>query len=150
MRVLDHDYVEELVERFSSLEPNAAPLWGVMDGPAMIRHLISLVRFSMGRGGTMPDQSNWLSRNVLGPLLINGFLRFPKNVNAPSPLNAPEYPAGCDDLETLHALLEDYLGLVQAGELEPIPHPYFGAIGVDGWAKLHVAHFEHHLKQFQL
>ena len=52
------------------------------------------------------------------------------------------------DTETLHAVLETYLELVQAGELVPRAHPVFGDIGVDGWANLHIAHFEHHLKQF--
>ncbi|MBI4558849.1 MAG: DUF1569 domain-containing protein [Candidatus Hydrogenedentes bacterium] len=32
--------------------------------------------------------------------------------------------------------------------MQPEPHPYFGDIGIDGWSKLHVRHFEHHLRQF--
>jgi len=53
-------------------------------------------------------------------------------------------------IETLHATMLDYLNLVQTGELQTEPHPLFGDIGVDGWAAVHVRHFEHHLRQFRL
>jgi hypothetical protein len=142
--------VEELVARLGKLEPNAQPRWGSLDGAGMVRHLIEVVRYTMGKGGTLPDQSTWFSRNILGPVFVNGWLRFPKNVKVPPAQGAPDLPSGPDDLETLHAVLEDYLARVQAGELRPKAHPLFGDIGVDGWAKLHVAHFEHHLRQFGL
>ncbi len=46
--------------------------------------------------------------------------------------------------------MEEYLAAVETGELRPAPHTLFGDIGIDGWARLHVRHFEHHLKQFGL
>ncbi|MBI4558851.1 MAG: DUF1569 domain-containing protein, partial [Candidatus Hydrogenedentes bacterium] len=42
----------------------------------------------------------------------------------------------------------EYLAAVATGDMQPEPHPYFGDIGIDGWSKLHVRHFEHHLRQF--
>lgn len=147
MRALDHDYVNELVTRLGKLEPDARPAWGRMTPDRMVGHLIGTVRYSMGRGPRLPFAGNWFSRKVLAPLILNGVLSIPKNVKVSRPENEP-LPAG--DVETLHATLEDYLALVQTGELSPPHHPFFGDIGVDGWAKMHVRHFEHHLKQFGL
>jgi hypothetical protein len=36
----------------------------------------------------------------------------------------------------------------RAKTLPNIPHPFFGDFGPEGWAKLHVIHCDHHLRQF--
>lgn len=145
MQTLDHDYVEALIARLEAIPQDAKPLWGAMTRDTMAAHLAQAVRLSMGRPTPLPDNSTWFGRRVVGPLIINGILPMPKNVKSPMPAMDA---AGKADIETFHALLEEYLTLVQADELKPAPHPYFGTIGVDGWAKLHVVHFEHHMKQF--
>jgi len=144
MRHFDHDYVEEAVERLRRLKPDTRPAWGRMTPAQMIEHLANATRYSMGRLGDLPDKSNWLLRHVMYPLLAYGIIRMPRNVVGP---DYPKRSQG-NDLETLHAVLEEYLALVQAGELEPKPHPAFGRIGIDGWATIHYLHFEHHMRQF--
>lgn len=146
MKDFDHDFVTEAVARLGGIEPDAKPAWGVLTRQGLYHHLADIVRFSMGKGGRMPDTSNWIMRRIVGPLTMNGVMRIPKNLKTPMATGAP--PSVQDDLETLHAVLEEYLNLVQAGELNPRPHPAFGDIGVDGWAKMHVVHFEHHMRQF--
>ncbi len=89
-----------------------------------------------------------MTRRVAGPLILQGLLPIPKNVRAPRRAVPTSGIHLQDDLETLQALLEEYLQLVQADELTCPPHPLFGDIGVDGWARFHVVHFEHHLRQF--
>lgn len=143
----DHDFVVEVIGRFQRVKSDAKPRWGALTADRMVAHLIDSVRYSMGKAGNLPDRSNWFTRRVLGPLILRGIVRIPRNVKG-STLDGFSTPAAQADVETLHAVLEDYLSLVQAGELEPKPHPVFGAIGVDGWARLHVLHFEHHLRQF--
>ncbi|HNR35856.1 MAG TPA: DUF1569 domain-containing protein [Candidatus Hydrogenedentes bacterium] len=140
----DHDYVEEAVARLKKLRADSPPAWGRMTSGEMLEHLADTVRYSMGRLGRLPDKSNWFLRNVIYPLLAHGIIRIPRNASGPV---YPKY-AQRGDLETLHAVLEEYLALVQAGELEPMPHPLFGPIGVDGWAVMHGLHFEHHMRQF--
>ncbi len=147
MSRFDHDYVNEIIKRLNSLAADARPEWGAMTAPEMVDHLASFVRYSMGRGPQYPDQGSWFSRYILSWLLLRGIIRIPKNLQAPKPLSPPRKTSLCD-VETFHGLLEEYLSLVQAGELEPPPHPFFGAIGVDGWARMHVLHFEHHMRQF--
>jgi oxepin-CoA hydrolase/3-oxo-5,6-dehydrosuberyl-CoA semialdehyde dehydrogenase len=144
MRNFDHDYVEEVIRRLGRITPDAKPAWGKLTRQGMIQHLADSVRYSMGRLGDVPDRSNWVLRKVIAPLILNEIIRLPRN------LPAPPYPkrAAQDDLETLHALLEEYLGLVQAGEFAPKRNSALGDIGVDGWAKMHLVHFEHHMRQF--
>jgi len=145
MRPLDHDYVSELIIRLGKLRPDAKPAWGTLTPERMVGHLTATVRYSMGRASKLPVKGNWIVRNVLRPLILNGVVRIPKNIEAPDP-SGQLFATG--DTETLHAVLDEYLTLVQSGDLEPAPHPAFGDIGIDGWAKLHVVHFEHHLRQF--
>ena len=147
MRPLDHDYVNELVSRLSKLRPDAKPAWGSITPERMIGHLTMTVRYSMGRVPELDVRGNWFVRHLVRPLVLNGLLRIPKNLKVPDP-GGQLFPAG--DAETFHAVLDEYLTLVQSDDLEPAPHPAFGHIGVDGWAKLHVVHFEHHLRQFGL
>jgi hypothetical protein len=147
VRAFDHDFVDEVVARLEKIPADAKPLWGTLNRDRLVAHLIGVVRYSMGRLGTMPDAGNWFTKRVLAPLVMNGIVPIKKNVKLRGAARPPQ-TATPEDLETLHALLEEYLQLVQADELTPPPHPFFGDIGVDGWAKMHVAHFKHHLKQF--
>jgi hypothetical protein len=149
MRHLDSDYLLEIIARIERIPPGATPRWGALRRHTLIEHLIWIVRHSMGRSQQMPFFGNWFTCQLLAPLILNGLLPIPRNVRYPERLIA-EGVTGREtgDLETLQALLEEYLDLVQAGELEPAPHPLFGNIGIDGWERMHVRHFEHHLKQF--
>jgi hypothetical protein len=148
MQALDHDYVNNLVDRLAQIGASAQPAWGRMTRDEMVTHLVRVVQYSMGKGPEFADHSTWFSRNVSAPLLLHGIISIPKNLPLPKPRAGEKPGAHPEDLETLHAVLENYLSLVQAGELNPPPHPFLGNIGVDGWARLHVLHFEHHLKQF--
>ncbi len=143
MRSFDHDYADELIERLRQIPEGAKPQWGSMTREQLYAHLADVLRYSMGRGGPPEDQSTWFSRHLVKPLFLSGLLRIPKNIKVPGLESMPD-----GDLETLQAVLEDYLHMVQAGELEPCPHVYFGMLDVDSWARMHVAHFEHHLRQF--
>ena len=143
MRPFDHDYAEEIIERLSGLSAGTRPRWGRLTRDQLYAHLADTLRYSMGRNGAPVNRSTWFSRRIVGPLVLSGLLRIPKNLKIPG---SGEMPRG--NLETLQAVLEDYLNLVQADELAPVPHVYFGDLGVDGWARLHMAHFEHHLRQF--
>jgi len=145
MRHFDHDFVNDVMARLGRIRPDAKPRWGVLTPAGMIEHLADTIRYSMGRGGDLPDRSNWFMRAIAAPLVLNGI--FPMLKNYPEP-GYGKMRRGHDDLESFHALLEEYLSLVETGAMTPKRHFLFGDIGVDGWAKMHVVHFEHHLKQF--
>ena len=149
MRHLDADYVADLMARLRRIPPDARPRWGDLTRDALIRHLIWTVRHSMGRSRKVPFTGTWLSCRIVRPLFLWGLLPIPRDAALSHRLQARgvrlEDPG---DLETLHALLEEYLGLVQADELQPAPHPLLGELGIDGWDRLHVRHFEQHCRQF--
>ncbi len=149
MRSFDHDYIAHLMTRLGQIQADTRPAWGRMNRSQMVRHLADTVRYSMGNGHLLPDKSTWISRKILGPLVMHGLVRIPKNIQG-DPL--PRLDLG-DILEInpdqyLLYTLQGYLDAVQADEFTPHPHPAFGTISVDAWAKVHVAHFEHHLRQF--
>lgn len=149
MRHLDNDYVEEVMARLKDIAPDAKPAWGTLDRQGLVEHLIWTVRHSMGRSTTVPFLGNWVSRLIFAPLVLHGIVPIPKNVKFPRWLTKSGFNGRePGDEETLHALLEEYLNLVQADELNPAKHPVFGDIGVDGWDRMHVRHFEHHFRQF--
>ena len=149
MEHLDTDYVERLVARLERIAPDAVPRWGVLRRDTLMEHLVWVVRHSMGRSTQMPFSGNWLSVHLLGPLFLRGLIPIPKNLKVPRRLAKQGVTLRePGDLDTLRRLLEEYLNLVQADELHPAPHPFFGDVGVDGWDQIHVRHFEHHLLQF--
>lgn len=150
VRSFDHDYVDDVMKRLGRVQADAKPAWGRMDRASMIYHLAEYVQYSTGQAGDLPDQSNWFTRNVIGPLMAHGIIRIPKNAKTAiepdrSPLNDILEP---DPDKYLLRVLDGYLARVQADEIDPRPHPLFGHIGIDGWAKAHMVHFEHHLRQF--
>jgi hypothetical protein len=149
MQHLDGVYVEQLMARLGRLRADAVPRWGRLRGDTLIEHLIWIVRHSMGRSRKVPFVGNWLTVRVIGPLAVRGWIPTPHNLQLPRSLRAQGIELRePGDLETLHALLEEYLNLVQADELRPGLHPLFGDLGVDGWDRVHVLHFEYHLRQF--
>jgi hypothetical protein len=149
MQHFDSDFAQRAIVRLRRVAPDATPQWGKLRGETLISHLIWALKHSMGRSTKVPFMGSWLTTRVFGPLIIRGIVRIPKNVTVPQSfadhgleLQEP------GDIETLQALVEEYLALVQADELKPGVHPAFGEIGVDGWDRIHVYHFEHHLRQF--
>lgn len=149
MRHLDADCIAEFIGRLGTILPDAAPKWGKLRRDTLMEHLVWAVRHSMGRSKQVPFFGNWLTVRVAGPLYLRGLIPTPKNAQFPKRL-VEQGVTGREpgDLDTLHALLLEYVNLVQADELSPAPHPLFGAIGVDDWDRMHVRHFEHHLRQF--
>ena len=149
MQHFDNDFAQRTIVRLRKIPAEATPQWGKLRGATLIPHFIWAIKHSMGRSTKVPYVGNWLSCKVFGPLIIRGIIRIPKNVTLPKPFQ----DRGIDlqepgDIETLQALVEEYLALVQADELKTGLHPAFGDIGVDGWDRIHVLHFEHHLRQF--
>lgn len=150
-RHFDLDYIEEVIGLLRKLPEDTVPRWGQLRRGTLIEHLIWNIRQAMGRSHHVPFVGNWATRAIVKPIVLSGIFPMPRNVKLPAKLRAKqiELREG-GDLETLHALLEEYAGLVQADELQPGVHPLFGPMSVDDWDRLLVLHYEHHLKQFAL
>jgi hypothetical protein len=145
----DSTFMLRLCDALSELEENQAPRWGTLTPKTLVEHLTWILRHSMGRSLHVPDYSTFFARTVAKKMTLCGLRSLPKNMTLPAHLvkqgivNREE-----GDLESLQAVMEEYLALVQAGEFEPAPHPYYGIMTIDEWDRFHVLHFEHHLKQF--
>lgn len=149
MQHFDADYSERLCVRLEAIPPDRVPLWGKLRKQDLIEHLIWTLRHAMGRSTKVPDCSTWFMCRILKPLILAGIIRIPRNLHMPEQLAGQGiHLREPGDMETLQALLEEYLRQVQDDDLIPAPHPFFGRMSVDEWDRLHVLHFEHHLRQF--
>jgi hypothetical protein len=144
----DHDYINESIERLGSLADDAQPEWGTMTPEALPSHLAGLVLYSMGRSERAKNQSNWFRRQIFKRLVLSGIVQIPRNIKVPEAIAERIAPPKPYDVESLHALLEEYLTLTLADEIDPPPHPFLGPFSVDDWASFHYRHFEHHFRQF--
>jgi hypothetical protein len=145
IRAFDRAFVDEAMAEFEALKPDQEPEWGSMRPPQLFAHLITAVRYGLGKEEESPPEGSFLIRRILAPLLLAGVMKLPKNVDKPKMYDA-EAPQGTP--EELRAEMEEHLSRLSDGTLNPPPHPALGDLGPDGWSKLHVIHFEHHLRQF--
>ncbi|MBN1966290.1 MAG: DUF1569 domain-containing protein [Anaerolineae bacterium] len=142
----DRTYAADLVARLEAIPPDAVPRWGSMTPQNLPGHFARMLAVACGEAGAVTDQSTWVARRVIKPLLLHGILRIPRNVKAPAALSADSGERLTTD--GLAAMLTGYLDRVESGEMVPAPHPAFGPMTIDEWARLHVLHFEHHMAQF--
>ncbi len=151
MQHFDSDYGSNIITRISHILEDRRPRWGTMTRNDLLAHFIWILRHAMGRSTRIPDCSTWRLRTLVKPLVLRGLLPMPRNMHLPPQLTANGLTLlESGDIETLQAIIEEYLQLVQADELDPAPHPFFGPLDVDEWDKLHVRHFEYHLRQFDV
>jgi hypothetical protein len=148
MPQFDHDFASESMERLAALPADRKPNWGEMTPADLPTHLATTVAYSMGRLGRFEDRATFKTRYVFKPLLLRGLVKFPRNIKVPRRNNSEPAPTKTYDTESLHALLEEYLNLIQADEIDPPPHPLLGAFTIDEWGAFHCRHFEHHFTQF--
>lgn len=149
MPAFDHHFAEHLLERAARIAPDAQPQWGTMSRNRMFGHLYDIFEYCMGNMGEAPDKSTFKTRVIFRPLILSGIVKIPKNVKVPPGKgDGPKMFERETELDELRAKMEEYLAKCQAGELDPPRHPFFGDLGVDGWAKFHVRHMDHHMRQF--
>jgi len=146
-REFDRDFAAEVIERLSALPPDRTPNWGLMKAPELVPHLNHSMLWSMGRREAPAFVGNIVTKNLVWPAFKLGLLSIPKNVKIPLKDGAIRME---DTLEDLEQTLNAYTHEAETGALKTEPHPHFSDIGIDGWALLHVKHFEHHFKQFDL
>jgi len=148
MPILSESNVQSYLDRFAKVAPDATPLWGKMSGAQMLGHVTMTLLYTLGEAPLLQFRGNFKTQYIYAPLLLNGILKFPKNVPLPRAKNQPplKFPDG--DLAGLKTAIDRVLADAKAGEFRPPHHPYFGNIGPHRWLKFHAAHFNHHLSQF--
>lgn len=159
MVAYNREFMESATARLEKIAPDAKPLWGEMNPAEMMGHLNMTIIYSLGNLPQMPAGGNFMSKKIIGPLILNGIVKLPKNFTPPRPEGAPAPPKMPGNLEMLKNAMNMYMERVEkleeaeknggpTPEFKVPPHPAFGDIGVRGWGKMHVVHFDHHLRQF--
>jgi len=141
-------FIDDAMTKLGELPADEKPAWGTMSPPQLYGHLTAAVRYSLGKEPQVPNEGGLFGRYVAGPLLLNGWMPFPKNIGPLPKMYAQQDPEG--SIETLAQEVQAFLDGLNAGRLDPPPHPYFGDVGPQGWSKIHYVHILHHMKQFQL
>lgn len=133
--------------RISRLTPQSRRQFGTMTLPEMLAHLEQSFKITLGEVRAT-DESNWLIRNVLGPVVFR-WLPWPKGrLKSKDIMLVP--PHG--EVEELKQRLLDYIDrFVDVYEREPgrsAISPLLGPLTMKQWALVHGRHIPHHLEQF--
>jgi hypothetical protein len=149
MAELTRAFAKEVVERFNALPPDAERRWGTLTREGVIEHLVGTFEYSMkGDLETFRVQVP-LKNRIIGFVMINGFAHFPKGVKIKTK-EGEAIPAVRAEggTERLGEVMEEFLSCVEDGSMTPSPHPFFGALRAEQWAKFHLQHLKHHMRQF--
>jgi hypothetical protein len=138
--------VEEVKQRLATLTPTTPRLWGKMDAPQMVAHCSAAMEMATG---DLVIPMVWIGR-LIGPLFKSQYSN-----EKPWGKGTPTAPAlivnGEQDLpaqrENLIALIERFH---HGGPTHctKFPHPFFGKLTPEEWAKGMYKHLDHHLRQF--
>jgi len=136
---------QELIDRLNRLSSDKTPLWGRMNAPQMVNHLVGWMRMANGELRTAP-----LNRPIRYPplkQLIIYWLPWPKDLpTAPELLSRQKY-----DLAGEQASFSRYLSAFERKPDRKVvwpEHPAFGNLTANQWGVLGYRHTDHHLRQF--
>lgn len=136
---------DTILARLEKIDEDATPLWGGMSAPQMRSHLRTALRYSLGKEEPSPDESSFVNKYILVPLLLSGTIKIPKNVKGPAMYDAALPTASVEELK---AELDEYMVESAKSDFNPPKHPSLGDLGPIKWGKLHAVHMDHHLRQF--
>jgi Protein of unknown function (DUF1569) len=138
-----------LVERLNKLSGDEERLWGKMTVNQMLSHLVQAGEMPFGH--ELKNQSNFMSRNIIKPLVLY-VLPMPKEVKTTPDMNQQENGRKPEDFFADKAKVIDLAKkLASISEnAECREHPFFGAMNAKEWGIIVHKHVDHHLKQFSL
>lgn len=144
MRAFDDAFVAEAERIIRAIPADRQPAWGRMSAPQMFAHMVAGIGYSLGKIPETPNEGGLLGR-IIAPIFLSGYFPKTRGLKAPQIYNAAAPAATADELVAEVAAFRKRL---DAPDFAPPPHPFFGDIGKAGWARLHIVHLEHHLRQF--
>jgi hypothetical protein len=139
------DYTE-LTSRIKLLPGTPARKWGKMTVAQMLVHCTTQLRIALGE---LPAQSQglWIMRTSLGKKIGLGNMPWPKGSATPQEMNVDRNTFTPAEFDTEKSRLLKYLESARSAESLK-PHPFFGPLSKQEWARLIYKHVDHHLKQF--
>ena len=144
--LFDRETVDEVLSRIDKLQPTAARQWGKMDVAQMLAHCSATMDMASGR---LNLRRSFIGR-VLGPL-VKPIYTNEKPFSRNSPTAKELVFANPEDFrrqqEQLRAKVQQFY---EGGEAKCTrhPHPFFGPLTPQDWARGSYKHLDHHLRQF--
>jgi Protein of unknown function (DUF1569) len=144
--LFEREAVDEVVSRIDKLQPAAQRQWGKMDVAQMMAHCSAALDMASGRLN--------LPRIFLGRL-IGPFIRpiytnekpFSQNNPTDKKLVVSDQRDFAREQEQLRSKVRQFHQGGEAGCTRH-PHPFFGTLTPQQWARGMYKHMDHHLRQF--
>lgn len=139
---------EQFVARLQKIGPETPRQWGTMSPAQMFAHLRRTIEISLAEV-EVKDESNFLLRNVLGPLAFSGLFQWPRGKMKVLPvfLGSPDGNAE-EEKRKLIAAVDRFVAAAEAEPARKTLHAALGWMTLDYWKKVHGIHTDHHLRQF--
>lgn len=144
--ILNETNYAEIKNRIQALSGASARRWGKMDLQQMIVHCTMQLKMAVGEVSTQTQGPSSM-RSGLGKGILLSTIPWPKGAQTPGEMNADLAKFSLTDIDTEKIDLLGYLEKAKAQE-QLKPHPFFGKLSRNEWARLIYKHLDHHLKQF--
>jgi hypothetical protein len=144
--ILNETDYAEIKSRIAALSATNTRRWGKMDLKQMLAHCTMQLKLALGE---VPSHSQGPSfmRSGLGKWMLFSTVPWPKGAQTPAEMNTGLSNFSSADIETGKRDLLHYLEKALGHEALK-PHPFFGKLNRNEWARLIYKHLDHHLKQF--
>ena len=141
----------EALPLVNAIEPDATPIWGIMNGRNVVEHLTGSMRMSNGRFDLPLRTPEDRVAKYKAWLLRDDTVLTPNVPNDPVP---EETPATRDDSieqsRKKHAHdLNQFFTRFKENPDDLAMHPVFGLLNFREWVVFHYKHYQHHLAQFR-
>lgn len=144
--ILNESDYSEIRKRIMSLSSTSQKKWGKMNVKQMLVHCSAQLKMAVGEMASQTQGPAFL-RSGLGKWILFSNLPWPKGSMTPKEMKAENHLSLIEDIETGKSTLFHYLE--KARNLETLkPHPFFGSLDRNEWARLIYKHLDHHLRQF--
>ncbi len=144
--LFEKETIDEVLGRVDALQPASQRQWGKMDVSQMLAHCASTMDMASGRLNT----PRIFVGRILGPLfksILTNEKPFSKNSPTDKELRISD-PR--DFARERDRLKQGVLCFYEGGEGKCTrhPHPFFGPLSPQDWARGMYKHLDHHLRQF--
>ena len=144
--LFEKEAADEVCSRIEKLQPTMQRQWGKMDVAQMMAHCSAAL--DMAAGKINPPRI--LIGRILGPLVKPIYTNekpFSKNNPTDKQLVISDQRDFAREQERLKKCVQEFHAGGKANCTRH-PHPFFGALTPDQWARGMYKHLDHHLRQF--
>ncbi len=145
LHLLQPQAYKDLLERLEKLSPDSQALWGKMDVAQMLAHVTANLELALSN----KKVGQMLMGRVFGPTAKRRVLSKGLSKNTPTApsVKISDLREFQREKERLVRELEQFVEVGEAG-ITRQPHPFFGRLTPNEWARLQYLHVDHHFKQF--